>query len=194
VCNAHGLAATFDRLLEHVHAEPMQNTIPLSMRVLSLLADVIQQTSTSAASPSEPNRHELAHVHDPLVMQAMERIWTHSHRQISVKTIARELPVTRRTLDRRFHAITGRTVLEEITRCRLSRARRLLAETDLPVKTVAYLAGFPTADRMRLAFLRVNLATPSQFRTAALKRGKLRRAASRVSSRADTCTKRTPGG
>ena len=37
--------------------------------------------------------------------------------------------------------------------CRVSRAKRLLSETDLPIKTVAYLAGFTCQERMRVTFL-----------------------------------------
>ena len=56
---------------------------------------------------------------------------------MSVNDIARQLPVTRRTLDRRFADAVGHSVLEEINTCRLSRAKRLLKATDLPVKIVA---------------------------------------------------------
>jgi len=162
-----GLQAGFDRLLARIHAQPGHNSVLLSMHALALLADAVEQTGQVAApsiAPASPHRDR---VDDPVVAGAIELIWTHSHRQISIEHIARALAVTRRTLDRRFRRVTGRSVLEEITRCRLSRARRLLTETDLPVKTVAVLAGFPSEERMRLAFLRAEHATPSAYRHAA---------------------------
>ena len=165
VRNAGEMAASFDALLDKLQADPLQDTISLSLRALSLLADVVQHTSPNGVL-SQSERPGLSPVSDDLIRQALELIWTHSHRQISVETIARELPLTRRTLDRRFRALLGRTVLEEITRCRVNRARRLLHETDLAVKTVAYLAGFPTAERMRVAFLQHGLDTPSRYRAS----------------------------
>ena len=100
----------------------------------------------------------------PIVAEALKLIWTHSHRELSVEQIADELPVSRRTVERRFQAATGRTVIEEITRCRLSRAKRLLAETDLPVKNVAHLSGFPSEEQMRIVFRQQETHAPSEYR------------------------------
>ena len=165
VPSAHDLAASFDRLLDQIHADPLQDAVSLSMRAMSLLAIVVQRTSESALPAGLQHQFGPAAGIDELVRQAMELIWTHSHRQISVETIARQLPVTRRTLDRRFRAATGRTVLEEITRCRLSRAQRLLAETDLAVKASPTWPDFRRRT-MRLAFVQQGLGVPSRFRTA----------------------------
>ena len=105
-----------------------------------------------------------AHRDDPVVQRALEIIWTHSHFPMSVSDIARQLPVTRRTLDRRFVEATGHSVLEEINACRLSRAKRLLTETDLPVKTVAHLAGFSSTERMRVLFVEREGVSPISYR------------------------------
>jgi transcriptional regulator GlxA family with amidase domain len=83
---------------------------------------------------------------------------------LSVGDIARQLPVTRRTLDRRFVEATGHSVLEEINACRFSRAKRLLEETDEPVKTVAHLAGFSSTERMRVLFVEREGKSPSEYR------------------------------
>jgi transcriptional regulator GlxA family with amidase domain len=84
---------------------------------------------------------------------------------MSVSDIARLLPVTRRTLDRRFMEATGHSVLEEINACRLSRAKRLLTETELPVKTVAHLAGFNSTERMRVLFVEREGTSPTSYRS-----------------------------
>ena len=78
--------------------------------------------------------------------------------------LAEQLPCTRRTLERRFAAEHGHPIHEEIIVCRLSRARRLLRETDLPVKSVAYLAGFTSRERMRVAFQSRESCSPDQYR------------------------------
>lgn len=161
------LEESFDRLLERVHAQPCHNSILFSMHALSLLAEVIEQTDQDLTPSTQEVSRKREAVDDPVVAEAVELIWTHSHRQISVEQIARRARITRRTLDRRFRRVTGRSVLEEMTRCRLSRARRLLVETDLPIKTVAHLAGFSSEERMRVAFLQLEKVTPSGYRQSA---------------------------
>jgi transcriptional regulator GlxA family with amidase domain len=104
------------------------------------------------------------HVDDPLVKKALEIIWSPSDHPLSVADIARQLPVTRRTLDRHFADATGHSVLEEINTCRLTRAKGLLEETDLPVKNVARLSGFSSTERMRVLFLERVGMSPTDYR------------------------------
>lgn len=168
------LVQAFDRVLDKIHSHPTQNSILLSLPAMALVALAIEQATGESLQPGHRASLELDDVRDPIVVQVLELIWTHSHRGLSVNQIARRLPVTRRTLDRRFQAATGRSVLEEIHNCRLSRAKRLLAETNLPVKTVAYLAGFPSAERMRVLFLQTESRSPFEYRRHVLRRRKTR--------------------
>lgn len=48
--------------------------------------------------------------------------------------------------------------------CRVSRAKRLLSETDLPIKMVAFLAGFTSQERIRVTFLKQDGGSPAQCR------------------------------
>ena len=50
------------------------------------------------------------------------------------------------TLDKRFADVLGYSVLTEIQNCRISRAKRLLVTTDLPIKQIAYLARLSTTN------------------------------------------------
>jgi len=158
------LTSAFDGLLSRIHTDPQENSILLSLRAMNLIAEALEQTLDeplpSAAQASNLPRH----VDDTLVAQAMDLIWTHSHRPLSVNDVAEHLPCTRRTLERRFATEHGHSILEEISTCRLSRARRLLRETDLPVKSVAPLAGFTSRERMRIAFQSQQGCSPDQYR------------------------------
>ena len=165
VAHADRLEASFDRLLDRIHAHPSQNSILLSMRFMTVLADVIEQLAEKSS---------LDGVEDNLVAQAMELIWMHSHRDLSVTRIARSLAVTRQTIGRRFQAATGRTLIGEIARCRLIRAKRLLTETDLAMKAIARLSGFPSEDQMRVVFRQQERTSPSEYRRRAIRGEKAR--------------------
>ena len=144
----------------------MQHPAVLTFQALSMISEAVADRIEDALDTGAVPRDVAAQskLDDPVVQRALELIWTHSHYPMSVSDIARQLPVTRRTLDRRFVEATGHSVLDEINACRLSRAKRLLAETDLPVKTVARLAGFSSTERLRVTFVEREGISPTIFR------------------------------
>jgi AraC-like DNA-binding protein len=163
--DANRLAVDFDDLLELVRHHSSRDPAALSFHLLRILSDAVAQRLDNSPKFAPLRRQNgSAAVSDPVVQKALEIIWSQGQHPMSVADIARQLPVTRRTLDRRFVEATGHSVLEEINACRLSRAKRLLLETDQPVKTVAHLAGFSSTERMRVLFVEREGMSPSQFR------------------------------
>ncbi len=155
----------FDRLLDRIHRQPTQNSILLSLHVMALLAALIEGSTLRTLSLTAL-RDDPAQVADSIVSAAMDFIWTRSHQPLSVPQIAHALNVNRRTLERRFQGVLGHSILAEVNACRLSRARRLLAETDLPIKVVTRLAGFSSDERMRVTFIECQGLSPAAYRVA----------------------------
>lgn len=81
-----------------------------------------------------------------------------------VDDLAKRLSLSRRTLERRFQTMLGRSPLEEIRRVRMVAARQLLTETNLAVAQIARECGFGSATRMGLTFQQVVGCTPSAYR------------------------------
>jgi AraC-like DNA-binding protein len=164
IADPAALVAAFDGLLDKIHRNPAGNSILLSLHALGYLGAVIE----AATSGELPNALESATQHnatrDAVVSRAMAMIWTRGHRTISVDQIAEAVGVTRRTLERRFRKSIGHPVVEEIIRSRLNRAKRLLQETEMSVKVIAQLSGFPSEERMRVAFVRHEGMPPLRFR------------------------------
>jgi AraC-like DNA-binding protein len=161
--DADALVEKYDAMLQRIHTNPLSHTALHSLQVLRLLAESIESITgilgTSEKRESAPQRPV-----DPIVEQALAIIQTQSHRPISIEQVAQELSVARRTLDRRFAAATGKSILEEINEYRLNRAKRLLAETDLPIRSIANLVGFASPERLGLLFTRREGVSPSEFR------------------------------
>jgi LacI family transcriptional regulator len=101
---------------------------------------------------------------DPLVAIAMRFIAANSDRMLAVGEVAAEAGVSRRTLERKFSASVGHSIAEEMIRLRLNRAKRRLAEGDVPLKTVAQESGFRTASHFSRVFTRVLGESPSHYR------------------------------
>jgi len=156
------LIHSFDLLLDSIHTNPTENNILTSLQTTGFIYEVIKLTGNTAVPADLDAQRPPDDV--VLINTIIDLIWTHSHRRFSVETILQQVPCSRRTLERRFREVCGHSIHEEIIRCRLSRAIRLLEETYLPIKTIAYLSGFSHPERMRCAFKNTHGCPPSSFR------------------------------
>ena len=158
---------SFDSLINSIRDNSVLDLTSITIRSLRIIVEVANKRLESAPSEQRAlgtSKNGDSNYDDPIVDQALDYIWSHSQGPVSVSDVARQLPVTRRTLDRRFAEALGHSVLEEILQCRMSRARRLLLSTKLSIKKVAYLAGFPSAERMRVTFLEKDSVSPNVYR------------------------------
>jgi len=99
---------------------------------------------------------------DPLVAAALKII--REQTSIGVPDIIRQLGQSRRTLERRFLHSVGRTVLSEIRRRQLQRAKQALLETDWPLHLIAPHAGFGSSRAFFRTFRREEGCSPQTFR------------------------------
>ncbi|GAA4420609.1 AraC family transcriptional regulator [Bremerella cremea] len=153
----------FDRLLGRIHADPMEHSPAVCANAMELLTLALERlpSADDLVADSKGRTH---HVDDPIVNRALDIIWTRSDRPLSVNQLVAALPTTRRTLERKIMAALGHTVLDEINHCRLFRAKRLLTETSLSVKSVAYLAGFGSQERFRRLMIAEEGCPPGEYR------------------------------
>jgi transcriptional regulator GlxA family with amidase domain len=83
---------------------------------------------------------------------------------LSVGALARHAGMSERNLSRVFRQQTGMTVINFVEAARIDFSRRLLEESDLPLKTIAALSGFGNTHAMRRAFLRQLGVTSADYR------------------------------
>ena len=138
----------------------------VTLQALRILVEVanFQMEHSRQETPAYDMHPQTSEIDDPIVAQALRYIWSDDHGPISVSDVAHQLPVTRRTLDRRFSEALGHSVLEEIVNCRMTRAKQLLTSSDMPVKRIAELAGFPSPERMRVTFVESEGMPPHAYR------------------------------
>jgi LacI family transcriptional regulator len=105
-------------------------------------------------------------IDDELVVAAIRHIRERAYAGIKVAEVVRALGVSRRVLESRFLRRVGHTPHEEIARVQFRRVEQLLAETDLPLATIAARAGFRHPEYMTVAFTRRHGMSPSQWRRA----------------------------
>ncbi len=106
-------------------------------------------------------------VNDSLVQQAMRYIAANLAKPLSPVSVAKQMKVSRRTLDMRFLAALGVTVSAEISRLRIERVKRELAAPGNPkVIDIAAQAGFSSTRTLNDLFLKAVGMTPLEYRRA----------------------------
>lgn len=101
---------------------------------------------------------------DSLVAKVLRYVTDHISDALTIEGIADAVGVSRRTFSRAFakHAhVTPSIFVEQV---RIDFARKLLEETDVPMKTVAFRCGFHNATQMRMIFSRQLNTTPKHYR------------------------------
>lgn len=88
----------------------------------------------------------------------------HVDEELAVPAMAARAHMSERNFARAFREETGQTPAHYVECVRLDAARRLLAQSNMPVETVALRAGFGSEERMRRAFQRHLKVSPASFR------------------------------
>jgi LacI family transcriptional regulator len=70
----------------------------------------------------------------------------------------------RRSLELRFRRLLGRTILDEIHRCRIEHAKSMLRNPEMTIAQVASSSGFSDAPHFTVVFRKVAGVTPSVWR------------------------------
>ncbi|GAB5558693.1 MAG: DNA-binding transcriptional regulator [Synoicihabitans sp.] len=104
-------------------------------------------------------------VNDSVVAEALDYITENLANPIYVEDIAREVGVSRRSLEVRFKAALQTSVYAEVQRQQLERARILLIETPkMTIAEVAYACGFQDARHLNVVCRKKLDCTPGSLR------------------------------
>lgn len=85
-------------------------------------------------------------------------------KDISLEEIASELSLSKYTLCRRYFAECGMTVMEQLKRIRVAKAKQLLSSTALPVSEIGKMCGFMSPSYFGKVFKGITGSTPAAYR------------------------------
>ena len=146
-------------------------TFKIGFEAASLLDKILRgQTPESTLIKLPPlgittrKSSDLSAIPDPEVTAALAFIRRNAAEAIDVSAVVANVAVSRRVLERRFQRYLQRSVLGEIQRVRIERAKNLLIDTDLPISEVIKASGFPSRSRFHAAFAKWTGSTPKSFR------------------------------
>ena len=103
-------------------------------------------------------------VGDEVVAKALRFIRSNATTSPYIGDIARVAGIARTTLQKRFRAAIGRTMLEEIQRVRIEFAKDLLRTGDLNLEMISERCGFSSSQRFSVLFRQHTGLPPNRYR------------------------------
>ena len=104
-------------------------------------------------------------VEDPVIRQAAKMIREQACSGITVIDVLREVSMSRRVFESRFHKATGQTPHEALLSQRLKRVEQLLRESDLSLEMIASKTAFEHPEYMSVAFRKHFQIPPGKYRS-----------------------------
>lgn len=175
------ISLAFEKLLGEIVRPPISGVSIALERIGYEAAALLDRLMAGEKPPAEPitipplgvetrQSTDVLAVTDVEVREALSYIRQSACSGITVADVLQQVPLNRRDLERRFNRILGRSPAAEIRRVRLSRAKQLLANTDLPISKVAEAVGFEYVERFVPLFRKHVGATPLAYRKRVMPR------------------------
>jgi len=157
-------------------ADPPLSSVQLAfqrigMTAVEILADILE----GRGAPRKPvlipplgvvsrGSTDMLAADDPDAVAAARYIRAHAAEGITVPDVLAAVPLTRRSLERRFKAAFDRSPAAEIRRVRLERAKYLLLSSESGISEIARMSGFNSAEYFADVFRREVGMPPSHYR------------------------------
>ena len=167
-----------DELLCELCAPPL-TSVALNAEKGGFLAAKILDEMMNGAEPSikhilveptgvvERRSTNIILVEDEDVAEALRIIHSERLESLTVDSISRRIPISRRQLEIKFRKRVGRTMLEELQNVRIERAKQMLRETDATIDKIARTIGFSAAGYFHQTFRSKVGVTPAKYRQEA---------------------------
>ena len=155
---ANGMRSDREVAEAYLAAPHMSRTrIRATIRVLEL----------AASSLAESAAHRVLDQHHgecPAVASAKDYVLNHLTEPIHLADAALHAHLEPHYFCRLFHKVTGLTFGEYVTRCRIERVKRLLANPSARISDIAFECGFGSIPHFNRVFLKSTGLSPSEYR------------------------------
>ena len=142
----------FETLFEHIKAEEVESIERIGLAVHALLSELLMAKARADLPDDNP------------VSLACAYVATHFGEPLTVEDLARSAHVSASYLTRLFRQQLGTSPHDYLLRYRITQAKQLLIETDIPIGTIARQVGFKTESNFSFRFSKVCDTTPRAYR------------------------------
>ena len=103
-------------------------------------------------------------IQDSDVAEAVRFIRLHAKEPVQVDEVVDAVALSRRSLERRFRRILGRSIHHEIRRVRVEQVIRMLLETNMSISQIALALGYPGVNNVARYFRQETGISPLAYR------------------------------
>lgn len=108
---------------------------------------------------------DIASAKDAYIAKALKFIHQNIDNRINVSDVLKQVPLSRRALEKRFQETTGIGVYKYIYNLQIQKFAQRLLETDKTIFEIAMECGFPNSKNISRQFKQVKGCTPIEYRT-----------------------------
>lgn len=101
---------------------------------------------------------------DQYMAKALKYIHLNIDNDIRVADVLKEVPLCRRSFEKRFKDTTGKGVYQYVLSLRMQKIAEKLLETDKPVNEIAFEVGINMSNNISRQFKQIKGCTPSEYR------------------------------
>jgi AraC family transcriptional regulator of adaptative response / methylphosphotriester-DNA alkyltransferase methyltransferase len=116
--------------------------------------------------PDTEAREATRRARQAIYREAVAIVAAEHARPLTLHDVARRLATSPRQLQRAFAAMAGVGFRTHLRQVRMARAAELLADTDIPVKEIAYSVGYRDPSQFSKSFRRTVGVSPSEQRAS----------------------------
>lgn len=107
---------------------------------------------------------DIASANDKYIAMALKYIHQYIDTHINVSDVVKQVPLSRRALEKRFLETTGSGVYQYIYNLQIQKFAQRLLETDLTINEIALASGFENSKNISRQFKQVKGCTPIEYR------------------------------
>lgn len=169
------LSSTYDPLLNHTCFPPLSGVQFPGEQIGYAAARQLHAAMQGQPVPEKPTyilpsgiSEELSTdtqaIADPLMNRVIAFLKKNAFKPLTINEILKEVPMARRSLERRFCQTFGCTISAEIKRIRIERARNLLANSDMQMQEIAESCGYANYNYLSYTFKQSTGISPREYR------------------------------
>ncbi|HEY3417578.1 MAG TPA: AraC family transcriptional regulator [Armatimonadota bacterium] len=157
-----GNAPTLLWVVHLLLAEVQENLTGWNDRAAAYLSVLFSRILAFSRNPEfhmeemEPNTQLEANIH--------RFLWDNLERPLTVAEVAAHVGMSERTLHRKYHELTGQTVIQRLHKLRIQRAQTLLEESEASLADIGQQVGIPDPAYFCRCFKQQTGMAPHQYR------------------------------